>query len=87
VLPNPDHLPTVTLQQSGRLEVTPDIRLDLVSPKIGIGLRPSAMDGATMPETTIDEDNQFDSGEDDVPFTSWSTHYRKIDSISKPHGK
>jgi hypothetical protein len=57
MFPHTDYRPTCFLEKAISLRVPHFVRLDFLSPKLGIQLRPRPMKRAPMPEAAIDEDS------------------------------
>lgn len=56
MFPNSDDRPARLAQPHIRISVALDVGVDLGTPPCGIGFRAGAVDTATMPEASVDED-------------------------------
>jgi hypothetical protein len=66
VLPRPDDQPPRPDQARVRVGIPPAVGADLVSPEAGIRFGPRGMEGAAVPETTINEHRNPSPAKDDV---------------------
>jgi hypothetical protein len=57
VLPDSDDLPSRISESSIRIAVAALVRVDLLAPPFGVGLRPAGVIGASVPEASVDEDS------------------------------
>ena len=66
MLPNPNHVPSTLAQNPVVPPITGLVRVYLPTPILRIGLRPSAVFRATVPEAAVDKNGQADRGQDEV---------------------
>lgn len=84
MFPDPYDLPPLRLESSIRVDVPFAIRFQFLSPPLGIILRDRAMDGATMPETAIDENSDLVSRQGDINRSTGSRD-RHMQSKASAH--
>lgn len=83
MLPETQHDPTLLLKDDSSAFVSSPIRLELLSPPSTVPLRKRSVDGAAMPETTVDEDCDPCLLEDDVRPGAHPGNRLTIDSITQ----
>lgn len=59
MLPDPDNSPTHRSQQPVCISIALYVREDLPPPPVGICLRPGTVNGARVPEATVNEDSHL----------------------------
>lgn len=85
VLPEPEHSPPLSLQQSRRARVTLSIGLEFRLPPVRVVLRRNGVGGATVPEATIDEDRQLCMRKCDIDGPPRESGNGELDAIAKAH--
>lgn len=85
VLPEPEHSPSLCLQQSRRVRIALSVGLELRSPPVCVVLRRNRMGGATVPEATVDEDGHLGAWECDVDGPSGTSGNGELDAIAQSH--
>lgn len=70
MLPEPQHTPPQVLQGGRVPKISPSIRIELISPPLGVVSGFGCMLRTPVPEAAIDEHNDLPAGEDDVASAS-----------------
>jgi hypothetical protein len=83
VLPQPDHLPTLTSEEAVRLTITTPIPSDLLVPPRRQALDVSAVPLATVPKTAIDEDGDACAREHEIGAPAERRYCTCVDPVSK----
>lgn len=83
MLPDADHSPSGSSEPRVGILVAALVRLDLLTPPVGVGLGPGSMVGAPVPVTAVAEDSDLRPREDDVrpPTESWERWV--VDAVAK----
>jgi hypothetical protein len=87
VLPQPDHTPARCPQCIVGPSITCPVCLDFLSPERLVASRPRGMDGASMPEATVDEYGKLARRERDVNRAPGLTRDRVVYPVAKPPTK
>lgn len=78
VLPHPHHRPLRLVEPSGVPPVPSDIRLQLASPPLSVGLGRDGMLWAAMPEAPIHKDGDTGPGKHDVRTPGEARHVHPV---------
>jgi hypothetical protein len=81
VFPDPDDGPAGPFETPIGVAVAPPVRRQFVDPEPSVGLRRRAMGWTSMPITSIDEDGQLRTREDDVGAASQPWQGCQVDPI------
>ena len=82
VFPEPQYQPPATLKEAIRVTVTTNVCLNLSAPPIGVGLRPSSMLRAPVPEAAVDKNSNLLADEREVGATSCAWN-EPVDTVSQ----
>lgn len=82
MLPHPNYDPSQISQTLLCTTVPRDIRFELGSPPVCVCLGRDSVDGATVPEATVDEYGDLGTGEDDVGPAGNGRH---VNAVTETH--
>src|SRR5262245_10358068 len=83
VSPDANYQPSTGYQTGIGIGVSSSIRLDLLPPPLGVGLRPRSVLRAAVPETAVHENRHARGGEHKIP-TAAETRERRVHTETKP---